>query len=630
MVKTTLIGGEGADILDGGGGDVNFDLAVYSDSQEGVVIDMATGRGFGGTAQGDRLISIERIIGSNHNDTLMGDASGDDFRAAAGNDTLKGFGGDDFLSGEDGDDTLKGAGGADSLLGGAGSDTAAYQDSPTRVFVSLLNNTARFGDAEGDILKSIENVTGSAFNDDLRGNDGVNALNGMAGNDRLDGFGGNDTLLGDGGDDVMDGGTDADTMAGGRGNDVFFVENVNDRVTERAGGGVDVVLTSVGYSLSTDAEVETLKTVDPNGTDAIFLFGSSIGNTIIGNDGSNFISGGGGVDHMTGRGGNDSYIVDNAGDIVVETTGQGIDTVNTLVNYTLGAGVAVETLQIVSVPDGLRLTGNELANTVIGNAGNDVLDGSGGVDTLAGQSGNDSFFVDNAADKIVERSGVDTVNASVSYTLEAGVAVETLRTDFDGDTTALRLTGNELANTVIGNAGNNVLNGGGGVDTLQGLDGNDAYFVDNAADKIVESGGIDSVNASVSYTLAVGRRGRDAAHDQCQGHRRHQPGRQRIPQHRHWQRRQQRSQRRRRCRYPAGPGGQRCVLRRPCGGPHRRKRRHRQCERLGELHARRRRGGRNPADQRRGRHRCDQTDGQRTRQHRHRQRGIQRRQRRTG
>ena len=128
---------------------------------------MATGRGFGGTAQGDRLISIERIIGSNHNDTLMGDASGDDFLAAAGNDTLKGFGGDDFLSGEDGDDTLKGAGGANSLLGGAGSDTAAYQDSPTRVFVSLLNNTARFGDAEGDILEIIENVTGSAFNDDL-------------------------------------------------------------------------------------------------------------------------------------------------------------------------------------------------------------------------------------------------------------------------------------------------------------------------------------------------------------------------------------------------------------------------------------------------------------------------------
>ena len=389
--KDDTIGGEGADVLDGGDGGPNFDLAVYSDSQVGVVIDMATGRGFGGTAQGDRLISIERIIGSNHNDTLMGDASGDDFLAAAGNDTLKGFGGDDFLSGEDGDDTLKGAGGADSLLGGAGSDTAAYQDSPTRVFVSLLNNTARFGDAEGDILKSIENVTGSAFNDELRGNDGANALNGMAGNDRLDGFGGNDTLLGDGGDDVMDGGTDADTMAGGRGNDVFFVENVNDRVTERAGGGVDVVLTSVGYSLSTDAEVETLKTVDPNGTDAIFLFGSSIGNTIIGNDGSNFISGGGGVDHMTGRGGNDSYIVDNAGDIVVETTGQGIDTVNTLVNYTLGAGVAVETLQIVSVPNGLRLTGNELANTVIGNAGNDVLDGSGGVDTLAGQSGNDRF-----------------------------------------------------------------------------------------------------------------------------------------------------------------------------------------------------------------------------------------------
>ena len=154
-------------------------------------------------------------------------------------------------------------------------------------------------------------------------------------------------------------------------------------MTERAGEGVDVVLTSVSYFLSSDAEVETLKTMDPNGTDAIILFGSSIGNTIIGNDGANPSTGEGGVDHMTGRGGNDSYFVDNAGDIVVETAGQGIDTVNTVGELYAWRRRGSRNAATVSEPArAIKLTGNELANTVIGNAGNDVLDGSGGVDTL--------------------------------------------------------------------------------------------------------------------------------------------------------------------------------------------------------------------------------------------------------
>ena len=88
---------------------------------------------------------------------------------------------------------------------------------------------------------------------------------------------------------------------------------------------------------------------------------------------------------------------------------------------------------------------------------------------MQGLAGNNSYLVDNAADVIVDTAGIDNVNASVSYTLAANVAVETLRTTNAAGTTALNLFGNNLANIVTGNAGNNIISGGGGVDKLQGL-----------------------------------------------------------------------------------------------------------------------------------------------------------------
>ena len=80
-----------------------------------------------------------------------------------GNDILKGGGGADTLYGDSGNDTLKGGGGADTLNGGSGIDTADYFDSSAGVVVSLITDTAGDGDAEGDELNSIENVTGSAY-----------------------------------------------------------------------------------------------------------------------------------------------------------------------------------------------------------------------------------------------------------------------------------------------------------------------------------------------------------------------------------------------------------------------------------------------------------------------------------
>ena len=301
-----LIGGEGADHLDGG---ADFDQASYDDSPVGVAVNLSKGQGYFGTAEGDTLVRIERVNGSAHADLLIGSDQ------------------DDTLYGSGGDDTLKGMGGADTLDGGDGIDTASYDESPEGVHVSLLPVVdEEFGDAEGDQLHDIENLSGSAHDDYLGGDNEVNILWGMSGNDDLYGYGagdilhggwgedtlfgqdGDDTLWGENGDDTLVGGTGADTMLGGPGNDFYHVDDAGDVVTEFSGHGVDVVQVIVSWALSPGADVETLEVMFEDATDAIDLVGNASGNVVRGNAGNNVINGGGGNDHLTGFGGQDAFV----------------------------------------------------------------------------------------------------------------------------------------------------------------------------------------------------------------------------------------------------------------------------------------------------------------------------------
>lgn len=120
-----------------------------------------------------------------------------------GNDRLYAGSGNNSLYGQDGNDTLMGGAGADYLSGGTGTDRASYSSATAGVIVSLANTAINTGDALGDTYNSIENLSGSNFNDSLYGNSAANAINGGAGNDVIKGYAGNDTLTGGSGSDTF-------------------------------------------------------------------------------------------------------------------------------------------------------------------------------------------------------------------------------------------------------------------------------------------------------------------------------------------------------------------------------------------------------------------------------------------
>jgi Ca2+-binding RTX toxin-like protein len=295
-------------------------------------------------------------------------------------------------------------------------------------------------------------------------------------------------------DDTIDGRGGADTMAGGLGNDTYIVDNAGDGVTELAGGGIDAVLASVDWTLGANVENLVL-----TGSAHIQGTGNALVNLMTGNAGNNRLDGGAGADKMAAGLGDDTYLVDAAGDVVTEGTGEGTDTVIASIGWVLGANV--ENLVLTGSGD-LNGTGNALGNVLTGNAGKNVLDGGLGADKLTGGAGNDSYVVDNAGDVVTELAdgGIDTVLASINWTLVANLEKLMLT-----GAASINGTGNALANVLTGNGGKNVLDGGAGADTMAGGLGDDRYVVDNAGDVVTElaGGGGDTVLASINWTLGA-------------------------------------------------------------------------------------------------------------------------------
>lgn len=265
-----------------------------------------------------------------------------------GNDTLHGGGGNDFVSGDDGNDVVYGDAGADTLFGGMGSDV-------------------------------------------LHGGDGDDALLGQNGNDTLDG-----------------GAADWQDIA-----DYFeapgaVVVNLALGVTTEDGfGGVDTLVDIEGVygsafndAITGDANANFLWAAGGNDT----VNGGAGNDSLEGAEGNDVLDGGAGADTMGGGTGDDLFRVDNAGDTIREAAGEGTDSVEATVSYTLAANV--EHLRLLGSAD-LSATGNDSANRLTGNTGNNVLSGGAGSDTLDGGTG-----IDTAVFGVTRASATVTKTAS--------------------------------------------------------------------------------------------------------------------------------------------------------------------------------------------------------------------------
>ena len=498
--NNVLDGGLGADMMVGGAGDDIFIVddagdTVFENANEGIDT-VRSSISFNLSTQGANIENLTLTGTGNINGT-----------GNALNNTLRGNSGNNLLDGLEGADVMIGGAGDDTYVVDNSSDTVVEQPAEgiDTVQASVSFDLSTQGaNVENLILTGPGDINGI-------GNDLANTITGNGGNNVLEGRAGNDVLTGGAGNDFLDGGTGADAMTGGLGNDTYVVDNVGDTVTELVGEGTDLVLSSVTFDLSTSgANVENLTLT---GTGNINGMGNGLDNTIIGNSGNNTLDGRGGNDVMIGGAGNDTYIVDSSSDVVIESLNEGVDTVRSTVSFDLSTnGANVENLVLLGT-DNINGTGNSLANTLTGNSGNNTLDGQAGADVMIGGAGNDTYIVDDAGDRVTELTGegIDLIRSSVTYDLSVnGLNVENLtltglnNINGIGNTLDNTIIGNSGSNTLIGAVGDDVLDGGAGDDTLIGGFGNDTYYVDSAADVIIEGGGegIDIVFATTSYTLS--------------------------------------------------------------------------------------------------------------------------------
>jgi Ca2+-binding RTX toxin-like protein len=456
--------GQGDDALDGGDGEDTLTVSTVAALGSATVDVSTTVDGLlvqlGDTATGSVLAeNVEELVitlGSEDENeiNLVGDL------AAAGINLITVVGGDtrtalhaELLTSETvldvtfgaGDDTFYGGGaGDDDLVGGLGFDTLNYASATSGVIVNLEASSAKGLSIGNDFVTGFEAVRGSALYDVIRGNTLANTFYATAGADYIDGRGGLDMF-------------DARLL----------LEDME----------IDL---AVGFAFNSEIGLTNLISIEQ----AVGGRGDDI---MYGTSGNNFLDGYVGEDYMEGGLGDDTYVINTTADQIVEFANEGIDTVLSSTNYTLGAH-----LENVTLTGTLNrfATGNSLDNVLIGNSGNNVLNGAAGADTMTGGDGNDTYHVNTYKDKVIEEvdGGIDTVISNTNYTLTDNVENLTLNGTYDRSG-----TGNALNNVIKGNAFNNDLNGMAGVDNLWGQGGSDTFIFSDATHSGVGSGNRDII-----------------------------------------------------------------------------------------------------------------------------------------
>ncbi|UWR55479.1 M10 family metallopeptidase C-terminal domain-containing protein [Phaeobacter inhibens] len=473
-----LIGGSGQDYLDGGAG---VDTVVYTASSVGVTVDLENGTARGGDADGpvqivgrgttirhDIIVDVENAVGSLHDDHLIG------------------TNGENTLSGGAGGDVLSGGGGADLLDGGAGSDTADYANATRGVKLNMTN-----GKTEGDTYVSIENLSGSGFNDRMKGDAADNVLTGQGGSDTLRGAAGDDILLGDFADaaDAIPQpglGTGYATLGPDATNnsiETAFDISDNFSLTEDPDifDSTTVLHTTVnatgngqGGYYSIDLAAGTVLTIDidgiadPNVHDSWVRLLDGEGNIVTQND-----DGGGDPGSTSNRDSSTVFVVEETGTYFIVEGSWSPDAPEGW-SESVPEGSTYELNVSVEFPPAPAQPGEAGADVLRGGRGNDLLDGGLMADTLIGGKGDDffRFSTELGGDNIDEIRDFDA--ASDTILLDSAIFTEAGEIgvlDFGAFHSSASGTALDGADRIVYNTDSGALSydadGLGGVDAIQ-------------------------------------------------------------------------------------------------------------------------------------------------------------------
>lgn len=388
----------GSDTIDGGAG---TDMVTYERGNAAVVGNLATGIVTSG-GDTDHLVRIERLAGSEFDDTLIGSSLAD------------------MLLGLNGNDYLDGGAGADILVGGAGDDTYvvdSLSDSVQENFnegIDTVRTTITY-----TLGTNVENLT-------LLGTSAINGTGNSLANTII-GNSANNTLNGGAGDDFLDGDVGNDTMIGGLGNDTFVVDSTGDVVSESAGGGTDTVLSSITYTLGANVENLTL-----TGTAAINGTGNTLNNIIIGNSASNILTGLSGNDTLDGGLGNDQLIGGGGNDIYRFGRNGGHDVItNGLASNTAPTGNLQLSADLAPANIWLKQSGQDLLIEIMGSNDDVTVAGwfTSPANALSQITTSDGWVIDSQVSQLVQamasysssHSGFDTHTSGTQAPADASL-----------------------------------------------------------------------------------------------------------------------------------------------------------------------------------------------------------------
>ncbi|MFV0409245.1 MAG: hypothetical protein ACK5LJ_05980, partial [Paracoccus sp. (in: a-proteobacteria)] len=370
----------------------DYATAGYKGSNAAVNINLGAKTATGGHATGDKLSYIINLVGSDFNDTLVGDGIANWLEGGAGADILDG-----------GNDTLIPPGET-----AVPPDFASYFRATEGVTASLANPAINTGDAAGDVYRRIEGLMGSNFDDILIGD------------------GGNNFLIGNAGDDILVVGAGKDSVRGGFGFDVMSYRNTGSAIK------IDLVNWSESSAVVADdvrnqQDIEGYEATNYNdtllgGADGDVLIGRA-GNdkingrqgsdALVGEAGNDTLNGGLGADTMDGGSGNDIYYIDVRGDQIQEAANGGTDLIIADIGIDLegfgGIYANVENVNVLGAAD-FGVMGSAADNHLMGNAGNNAMNGRDGDDQLEGGTGDDTLYGANGNDTLIGGAGVDLLN----------------------------------------------------------------------------------------------------------------------------------------------------------------------------------------------------------------------------